>query len=126
MKGVLDASALLAYLHSEPGGEHVEGRIPEFCISSVNWSEVVQKALAKGVDVPRMTQWFRALDLNVEPFTETQGETAAGLWPQTRNLGLSLADRACLALALDKSLPVLTTDRAWQRLKLDLDIQVVR
>ncbi len=126
MKGVLDASALLAYLHGEPGGERVEGHIADFCISSVNWSEVVQKALAKGVDVTSMTQWLRGLDLRIEAFTEAQAETAAHLWLKTRNLGLSLADRACLALALDKSLPVLTTDRAWQQLRLELEVHVVR
>ncbi len=126
MTGVLDASALLAYLHGEPGGEHIEGHVAEFCISSVNWSEVVQKALAKGVDVVRMTQWLRGLDLTIEAFTDTQAETAAHLWSQTRDLGLSLADRACLALALDKSLPVLTTDRVWQQLELKLEVRVVR
>jgi len=126
MRGVLDASALLAYLHGEPGGEQVEGHIAEFCISSVNWSEVVQKALAKGVDVTSMIQWLRGLDLTIEAFTDTQAETAAHLWSQTQDLALSLADRACLALALDKSLPVLTTDRAWQQLKLELEVHVVR
>ncbi len=126
MKGVLDASALLAYLHDEPGGEHIEGHIAELCISSVNWSEVVQKALARGVDVTRMTQWLRGLDLTIEAFSDTQAETAAHLWSQTRERGLSLADRACLALALDKSLPVLTTDRAWKRLEIKLEVRVVR
>ena len=126
MKGVLDASALLAYLHGEPGGEQVEGHVAEFCISSVNWSEVVQKALAKGVDVRRMTQWLQGLDLTIEAFTDTQAETAANLWSHTRDLGLSLADRACLALALHKSLPVLTTDRVWQQLNLKLEVRVVR
>ena len=92
----------------------------------MNWSEVVQKALAKGVDVVRMTQWLRGLDLTIEAFTDTQAETAAHLWSQTRDLGLSLADRACLALALDKSLPVLTTDRVWQQLELKLEVRVVR
>jgi PIN domain nuclease of toxin-antitoxin system len=126
MMGVLDASALLAYLHREPGAEHVEGRIAEFCISSVNWSEVVQKSLAKGVDVSQMIKFLRELELTIEPFTAKQAETSAQLWPMTQELGLSLADRACLALALDKSLPVLTADRIWKQLKLDLDIQVVR
>ncbi len=126
MKGVLDASALLAYLHGEPGGEHIQGRVAEFCISSVNWSEVLQKALTKDVDVKRMTDWLRGLDLTIEAFTDTQAETAAHLWSQTQHLGLSLADRACLALALDKSLPVLTTDRVWQQLEPTLEVRVVR
>lgn len=64
--------------------------------------------------------------LNIEPFSESQAETAARLWLETRKYGLSLADRACLALALEKSLPVLTADRAWQQLQLEVDIRVVR
>lgn len=126
MIGILDASALLAYLHREPGKEHIEGRIGEFCISSVNWSEVVQKSLARGVDVSKMIKFLRDLELTVEPFTDRQAETAAQLWPETRELGLSLADRACLSLALDKSLPLLTTDRVWKKLTLELDVQVLR
>jgi len=126
MIGVLDASVLLAYLHREPGKEQVEGRIAELSISSVNWSEVVQKTLAKGVDVSKMIKFLRDLELTIEPFTDWQAETAAQLWPETRELGLSLADRACLSLALDKSLSVLTTDQIWKKLKLDLDIQLMR
>ena len=126
MIAVLDASALLAYLHREPGKEHIDGHIAELCISAVNWSEVVQKTLAKGVDVARMIDLLHDLELTIEPFTERQAETAAKLWPTTRAFGLSLADRACLALALDRSLPVLTTDRVWKELKLDLEIRIVR
>ena len=126
MIGVLDASALLAYLHREPGKDQVEGRIAELCISSVNWSEVVQKTLAKGVDASKMIEFLHDLELTIEPFSDWQAETAAQLWPETHELGLSLADRACLALALEKSLPVLTTDRVWKKLKLDLDVQLVR
>ncbi len=126
MIAVLDASALLAYLHREPGKEQLEGRIGELCISSVNWCEVVQKTLAKGVDVSKMIKFLHNLELTIEPFSDAQAETAARLWPETRELGLSLADRACLALALDKALPVLTTDRVWKKLKLDLDVQLLR
>lgn len=126
MKTVLDASALLAFLQHEPGFEIVDRVLDEATISTVNWCEVVQKALARDVDVTRMTQLLKGLNLAIESFTEAQAETTAQLWPQTRDIGLSLADRACLALALDKSLPVLTADRAWRQLKLNLDIQVVR
>ena len=126
MIAVLDASALLAYLHREPGKEQVEGRIADLCISSVNWYEVVQKTLAKGVDVSKMIKLLRDLELTIEPFSDRQAESAAQLWPETRELGLSLADRACLALALEKSLPVLTTDRVWKKLKLGLEVRLMR
>ena len=64
--------------------------------------------------------------MSFERFTPRQAETAARLWSRTRNHGLSLADRACLALAMDKTLPVLTADRAWSELDLDIEIQVIR
>lgn len=126
MTTVLDASALLAYLHDEPGGATVSGVLDGACVSSVNWSEVLQKALQRKVDIQGMQQEFSDIGLRFEPFTSHQAEIAAHLWPSARHLGLSLADRACLALAMEKKLPVLTADQAWGRLKLDLDIQVVR
>ncbi len=67
---------------------------------------------------------FIEVGVSFEPFTSQPAETAAHLWPQARNRGLSLVDRACLAL--DKALPVLTADRAWSELGLDIEIQVVR
>ncbi len=126
MKVVLDASALLAYLHEEAGGEEVDAHLSNACISSVNWSEVVQKSLARAVNVDGMHRDLMALGLAFEPFTPAQAEVAGRLWSNTHKQGLSLGDRACLSLAKDKSLPVLTTDQAWKRLKLDLDIRLLR
>ena len=73
-----------------------------------------------------MGQEFTEVGVNFGPFTPQQAETAAWLWSHTRNHGLSLADRACLALAMDKGLPVITVDRAWARLSLDIEIRVLR
>jgi len=123
---VLDASALLAFLHEEPGGERVSPVLEGAHVSAVNWSEVLQKSLQKGVDIEGMPQEFIEVGVTFEPFTPQQAETAARLFTRTRDHGLSLADRACLALALDKGLPVMTADRAWGRLKLDVAIEVVR
>lgn len=126
MSVVLDASALLAWLHEEPGAERVAEHFPETVMSCVNWSEVVQKSLAKSVNVEGMREDVMALGLALEPFTAKQAEFAGLLWRDTQTLGMSLGDRACLALAADKSLPVLTTDRAWQKLKTDIVISVIR
>jgi len=95
-------------------------------VSAVNWSEVLQKSLQSKVDIEGMQQEFIEVGVTFEPFTPQQADTAARLWSRTRNHGLSLADRACLALAMDKALPVLTADRAWAALDLDLEIQVLR
>lgn len=126
MTVVLDASALLAYLQDEPGGEVVDGVLAESVISSVNWAEVIQKAIAAGADVDGMLDDLQALGLAVEPFTIEDGEMTGRLWQQTRQYGLSLGDRACLSLGLRLGVPILTSDRTWASLNLSLNIQVIR
>ena len=123
---VLDASALLAFLQDEPGNDFVEQAIPESVISAVNWSEVIQKSITNGVDVTGMREEFQALGLTVVPFLAEQAEIAGLLWQQTREKGLSIADRACLATAQHMDTRILTTDRVWSDLGLALDIRVVR
>jgi ribonuclease VapC len=126
MTVVLDASALLAYLQDEPGGDTVDGVLAESVISSVNWAEVIQKSIAAGVEVDEMLDDLQSLGLVVEPFMPEDGEMAGRLWEQTRQAGLSLGDRACLSLGLRLGVPVLTCDRAWATLNLSLDVQVIR
>jgi PIN domain nuclease of toxin-antitoxin system len=126
MSVALDASALLAFLHDEPGAEMVSRALEGACVSAVNWSEVLQKSLHRQVDIEGMRQEFIAVGVSFEPFTPAQAEIAARLWPRTRSRGLSLADRACLALAMDRGLPALTADRAWGALELDIEIRLVR
>lgn len=126
MKAVLDASALLAYLQDEPGSQMVEKVLDDSAISAVNWSEVIQKADSHGVDVAAMSEELSALGLTIEPFTADQAEAAGCLWRKTAKHGLSLGDRACISLAQERGLPVLTADRVWKKLRLRVDIQVVR
>jgi ribonuclease VapC len=126
MTVVLDASAMLAYLKGEPGGDRVDDRLAESVMSSVNWAEVIQKAIAANVDVDGMLDDLQVLGLRIEPFLPEDGEIAGRLWSQIRQAGLSLGDRACLSLGLRLAAPVLTSDRAWGSLSLSLDIQVIR
>lgn len=126
MNVVLDASALLAYLQGEPGGEAVKAVLRKAIISTVNWVEVIQKALAGDVDTGGLRADLEALGLRLEPFTGEQAEVAGELWKRTRTLGLSLGDRACLALALERGEPVYTTDRTWSRIDLGLTIETLR
>jgi PIN domain nuclease of toxin-antitoxin system len=123
---IIDASALLAFLHQEPGGSTVQGQLHGALISSVNWSEVLQKAQARGLDVTHLRDDMAALGLEVVDFTAGDAEVAAGLWVHTRAFGLSLGDRACLALGLRVGLPVLTADRTWQQFTLDVPIRSIR
>jgi ribonuclease VapC len=123
---VLDASALLALLHPEPGAETVEEAVDEAAMSTVNWSEVQQRWVARGVDARGLRTDVEALGLELVPFTADDAEYAAELWPRTRRLGLSLGDRACLALAYRLGLPALTADRSWLRVKLDVEVRPIR
>ena len=126
MTVVLDASALLAFLHDEPGADRVQQAFDDSLMSTVNWTEVLQKALLQRADTAGMQQEFSEVGIIFRPFTLQQAETAARLWQRTRRQGLSLGDRACLALAIEQQTPVLTADRAWRRLDLDIEVRLLR
>lgn len=125
---VVDASALLAYLLREPGADafvRLVGTQP--VMSSVNWSEVVQKSVARGVDVGTLRVAAERAFLQILDFSVRRAERAALLWTETRSLGLSLADRACLALAVELARPAVTADQVWTRLSMDgLRVRCVR
>src|SRR6187455_2750690 len=122
MTVVLDASALLGFLQSELGGDQVEAVLSEAVISSVNWSEVVQKSVAADVLIDGMREDLEALGLKILPFTAEEAEIAGQLWLQTRQAGLSLGDRACLSLGIRLQAPVLTADQIWTTLKLPVTV----
>jgi len=123
---VLDASALLALLQSEPGGEKVEPLLGTSSISGVNWSEVIQKGLEKKADVDGLREDLESLGLEIVPFTAELAEGTARLREGTRSAGLSLADRACIALAQGLGRPAVTTDKIWSELPLGIEILVIR
>ena len=126
---VLDASALLAYLWQEPGHETVAQRIDQSTVvmSSVNLSEVLSRAADKGMSPPAMAALQAALPFEIIPFDRAQAQTAASLRPPTKALGLSLGDRACLALAIERQAVALTADRVWQTLKIEgLSVELLR
>lgn len=113
-------------LHGEPGGVAVQGVVQTAVMSSVNWSEVAQKSLERQVEVNGLRQDLEALGLKIVPFSVNQAERTALLRTQTRHLGLSLGDRACLALASELRLPALTTDRTWGNLAIEVEIRITR
>ena len=124
MKAILDASALLAWLQNEPGATIVEETLAESAISSLNWSEVLQKSLAHGVDITGLRQDLEALGLAILPFDRDAAEQTARLWSAGSNL--SLADRACLALGVQYAIPVLTADRFWTQVTVGATVRLVR
>ncbi len=134
MTVVLDASALLAYLKGEPGGDVVEAALTDSVVSSVNWSETVQKMISLGGDVNDLLEDFQEAGMTVASFAVQDGEMAARLWSKTKSSGLSLGDRAYLSLAIRLDMAVLTSafpkerlrHRAWESLDLPVDIQLIR
>ena len=115
---VFDASAVLAALLQEPGGEQAQALIEEGggVIGSVNYAEVMGKLFERGVPLAEARSAWSGLPLGIEPLTEAQALAAAWLRPQTRALGLSLGDRCCLALGRTLDAPIVTADRAWRGL----------
>jgi ribonuclease VapC len=122
---VLDASALLALIFDEPGAEMVREALPDAVMGTVNICEVISKLTEKFPPEEASTSVGR-LVLNKVDFDWAQARTAGELRKATRHLGLSLGDRTCLALARERGLPVLTAERAWAKLQIDIDIRLVR
>lgn len=123
---VLDASAILAAIRNEPGGELVSSIATGALLSTVNLAEVMSRLIETNMREPYARAAIDRLGPNVIAFDASLAYAAARLRPRTRHLHLSLADRACLALALQRRLPVLTADRVWTKLKLGIEIRVVR
>lgn len=127
MTGVIvDASALLTFLLAEEGSDAVAGRLRHAAMSAVNYTETLTRSLDRGKQLGAAAADIARLQLSVVPFDAEQATVAASLRAATRHLGLSLGDRACLALAISRRLPVLTADRAWAGLHLQVEIQVIR
>jgi ribonuclease VapC len=125
-KIVLDASAILALLKMEQGHEIVAQHLDNGIVSSVNFSEVLTVLARNGFGQEEVIKSLKETFLHIEEFNTEQAIIAASLDEITRNHGLSLGDRACLALAKFKNLPVLTADKIWEKLNLDLSIQSIR
>ncbi len=124
---VLDSSAILALLNEEPGCEKITLEVlSQATASAVNLAEVHARLVREGGDPE--DSWAIALDPlpDVQPFTAEQAKIAGSLAHKTRELGLSLGDRSCLALAIVLNAPVYTTDRPWKNLKLGIPIHVLR
>ena len=129
---VLDASAVLAYLHGEPGAGTVSEAMAEVSVvSAANWAEVLSKFADEGEDPDAIAERLEfegmlSSGFEVFPVTAIDAKMIARLRPLTRSAGLSLADRACLTLALRLGYGVLTADRQWSNLDLGLEVKLIR
>jgi ribonuclease VapC len=123
---VLDASAVLAFLRREPGEDVVRRVMPRSLLCAVNLTEVVSKLIERGAAAPAASQIAKSLPYQIVDYDENLATSAGVLWEETRSTGLSLGDRACLALARREQLPALTTDQRWAKENIGIEVQLVR
>jgi len=124
---VLDASALLAILNQEPGSEKLTPEIlSTAAISAVNLAEVHGKLIGRGLNPDDAWEAAMSPIREAVAFTSEHARLTGDLVAQTRALGLSLGDRACLALGLALKAPVYTADKSWKKLKVSIRIHVIR
>lgn len=123
---VIDASVLLAAILGELTAEETERWLAGGCISAVNLSESATKLVDHGYPADVITDMLQAMKLDVWPFDQAQAESAGLLRASTRQYGLSLGDRACLALAKALQRPAATADRAWAKLDIGIPVELIR
>lgn len=123
---VLDASALLAVLNAEPGADVVRAALANAIISAVNYSEVLKKTIERGGGIREAAAIIRDLSVAVIPFDEEHAAASAELYPQGKPHGMSSADRACLALGVQRKLTVLTAERKMRLLALPIKVKLIR
>lgn len=123
---VLDSAAVLAFLCRERGGDEVIPYLTCGVMSAVNYSEVLTKLMDRRAPLEEAISFVSPFSLDIVPFGNELAAMTASLRPITRSVGMSFADRACLALAMQLRLPVVTADKAWSKLTLDVDIKQLR
>jgi PIN domain nuclease of toxin-antitoxin system len=125
VRAVLDASAVLALLFGESGAEIVADYIADgAAMSTVTQAEVGTVLIRNGQNPNALARV--AAQVRVEQFSVTDADTAAALVAKTQRFGLSLGDRACLALAKRLNAQALTAERSWARLEVDIEITLIR
>ncbi|KOR32628.1 twitching motility protein PilT [Achromatium sp. WMS3] len=125
-KVVLDASALLALLYDEIGADNVIKYLPNATISSVNLAEVLSKLIEAGMSATQAKDILNKLNLDITIFSEDIAYITARLRPITKQQGLSLGDRACLATALYLQTTAITADKQWRNLNIEINIECIR
>ncbi len=125
---VVDASAVLAFLFHEPGATVVADdlELGIATISAVNYAEVVSKLMDREMPEEAIQITMDNLDLEIIPYDEDQAMLTGLLRQPSRQHGLSLGDRSCLALGVKTESPVVTADSVWQKIPLDIEIRLIR
>ena len=123
---VFDSSAVLAIINAERGAERATEMLDGALLSAVNHAEVVTKLVEKGMDRDQARSTILKIGLEVSDFGIDLADRTGELRQGTRHLGLSLADRACLALAEREGVSAITADKSWTATDLGIDIHLIR
>jgi ribonuclease VapC len=123
---VLDSSAILAVLNNEPGAETVAAMLDDAVVSTVNYAEVVAKLVERGTHPSQLQSALRSLALTTVDFDSALAHRTGALRGETRKRGLSLGDRACLALAEREGVAAMTGDRNWVGAVSTVEIRLFR
>ena len=123
---VLDSSAMLAVIYQEPGADRVVPRMRGALFSTVNLVEVQSKLILKGAKPDFAWRGIAGFQCDICPLDAEQARVASGMAWMAKPLGLSLGDRVCLALAIQRKATVYTADRAWSGLTLGIKIELIR
>ncbi|GGL28584.1 MULTISPECIES: type II toxin-antitoxin system VapC family toxin [Caulobacter] len=123
---VMDASAILALIYGESGHDRVAAALPNSRICAVNLAEIVSSMIDEEIPLYDIERRMGRLLSKVVDLDRDLAMKAGLLREATRHKGLSLGDRACLALAMRERLPVMTADRAWRDLDLPVEVVLIR
>jgi len=123
---VLDSSAVLAVMFGESGQERVLATLPGALLSTVNLTEIISKLTTRGVSAQNAENAVRRLGVECVDFSAAHARIAGELRPLTKSAGLSLGDRACVALGIEREAEILTTDRAWATIVVPVTISLIR
>ena len=126
MTVVLDSSAVLAALWGDAGSDRVEDCQTDSLLSAVSLAEIVAKLVDRGATADEVDLVLSGIASEVVPFDADQARVSGLMRGSTPSFGLSLGDRSCLALALQRGLPVLTADRAWAEIDVGAQVEVIR
>jgi ribonuclease VapC len=121
---VLDSSAVLALLNGERGADGVLAALGESIISAVNAAEVLRVLVKKGATPPDGRRVLARLHLQTVEFTGEDLEAVAEITQRAPQL--SLGDCACLALGKRMGTEVLTADRAWASVDVEIAVRLIR
>jgi len=123
---VLDASAVLAVLYEEPGAKIVSAVMDDAMVGAVNHAEIVGKLIDDGFSADQASIAVAGTNYNIVSLDDELAFLTGVLRRETRSFGLSLGDRACLALAKQQGLPCYTADKRWADLEAGIDVRIIR